>query len=76
MDRVFRHDREALLAYRDADVYRDAGQGGFEMQTYTALSAATQDAEADLILYEPIPIFAVGVTVATMKIQEKTGETT
>ena len=76
LDRVFRHDREALLAYRDADVYRDAGQGGFEMRTYTALSAATQDAEADLILYEPIPIFAVGVTVATMKIQEKTGETT
>tara|TARA_B100000676_G_scaffold313184_1_gene392048 strand:+ start:8927 stop:9748 length:822 start_codon:yes stop_codon:yes gene_type:complete len=69
LDCVFRHDREALLAYRDADVYREAGQGGFEMRTYVALSAATQGAEADLLLYEPIPIFAVGVTVATMRVE-------
>ena len=69
LDCVFQHDREALLAYRDADVYREAGQGGFEMRTYTALSGATQGSEADLLLYEPIPIFAVGVTVATMRVE-------
>ena len=71
LDRVLHHDRDALLAYSDADVYRDAGQGGFEMRTYIALSAATQDCAGDLLLYEPIPIFAVGVTVATMTIPEQ-----
>ena len=69
VDRVLSHDREALLSYTDAEVYRDAGQGGFEMRTYIALSAATQELEGELLLYEPIPIFAVGVTIATMQIR-------
>lgn len=70
LDCVMRHDRDSLLAYKDRDVYRDAGQGGFEMRTYIALSAATQEADGEVLLYEPIPIFAVGVTVATMRIAE------
>ena len=39
------------------------------MRTYIALSAATQELEGELLLYEPIPIFAVGVTIATMQIR-------
>ena len=69
VDRVLSHDRDALLSYTDAEVYRDAGQGGFEMRTYIALSAATQEFAGELLLYEPIPIFAVGVTIATMQIR-------
>lgn len=71
LDRVLQHDRDGLLGYTDADVYRDAGQGGFEMRTYIALSAATTDSEGELLLYEPMPIFAVGVTVATMTIPQQ-----
>lgn len=70
LEHVFAHDRKALLGYSDADVYREAGQGGFEMRTYISLSAATQEFEGELLLYEPIPIFAVGVTVATMQITQ------
>ena len=39
------------------------------MRTYIALSAATQEFAGELLLYEPIPIFAVGVTIATMQIR-------
>lgn len=63
---VLAHRRDALLAYSDLDTYREAGQGGFEIRPYIAVAAATPDAAGDLLLYEPIPIFAVGATVATM----------
>ncbi len=34
LDRWSRNDREALLSYSNADTYRDAGQGGFEIRTF------------------------------------------
>ena len=40
MDRWVAQDKEALLSYSDADIYRDAGQGGFEIRTYIAAAAA------------------------------------
>ena len=40
MDRWCRNDREALLDYDDLTVYADAGQGGFEIRTFMAVSAA------------------------------------
>ncbi len=40
LDRWVRNDREALLAYDDLTVYADAGQGGFEIRTFLAVSAA------------------------------------
>lgn len=60
-------DRDALLSYRDEDVYRDAGQGGFEIRTFIAVAAAA-GGHGHVQLYAPIPVFAVGCTVATMDV--------
>lgn len=65
LDRWQRNDREALLAYDDLSVYAEAGQGGFEIRTYVAVSGAAGGAYGTVHFYAPIPIFAVGCTVAT-----------
>jgi aromatic ring-opening dioxygenase catalytic subunit (LigB family) len=62
-----RNDKAALLSYTDADTYRDAGQGGFEIRTFISVAAAARG-RGHLQHYTPIPIFAVGCTVATMDI--------
>lgn len=64
LDRWCRNDRDALLAYDDLSVYADGGQGGFEIRTYVAVSAAARGAQGEVQLYVPVPIFAVGVTIA------------
>jgi len=68
LDRWTRNDRAALLDYSDAQTYRDAGQGGFEIRTLIAVAAAARG-RGELRHYAPIPIFSVGCTVATMSIQ-------
>ncbi len=65
LDRWSRNDRDALLDYTDLEIYADAGQGGFEVRTFIAVSAAASGATGTVHFYEPIPIFAVGCTVAT-----------
>ncbi len=65
LDRWARNDREALLDYDDVSIYRDAGQGGFEIRTFLTVSAAASGAQGTVHFYAPIPIFAVGCTVAT-----------
>lgn len=64
MKRWCRNDREALLGYDDVSVYADAGQGGFEIRTFIAISAAAGGAPGVLHFCEPIPIFAVSCTIA------------
>jgi len=65
----FLDNRKAeLLAYTDAETHRDAGQGGFEIRTFVALAGATEGSKAELWFYAPIPIFAVGCTVAVVKL--------
>mgnify|MGYP000240499417 CR=1 FL=1 len=39
LDRWARQDKDAMLAYTDAETYRDAGQGGFEIRTFIAAAA-------------------------------------
>jgi len=68
LDRWARNDRAALLDYSDAQTYRDAGQGGFEIRTLITVAAAARG-RGELRHYAPIPIFSVGCTVATMSIQ-------
>jgi len=68
LDRWTRNDRAALLDYSDAQTYREAGQGGFEIRTFIAIAAAARG-RGELRHYAPIPIFSVGCTVATMSIQ-------
>lgn len=63
-----RNDRAALLDYDDAEVYREAGQGGFEIRTLITAAAAANGARGDIWFYEPIPIFAVGCTVGVMNL--------
>jgi len=65
LDRWARNDRDALLDYDDAAIYREAGQGGFEIRTFLTVSAAAAGAPGTVHFYAPIPIFAVGCTVAT-----------
>jgi aromatic ring-opening dioxygenase catalytic subunit (LigB family) len=66
LDHFANNRREQLLAYNDEDTYRQAGQGGFEIRTFIAVAGATEGARGEIWFYAPIPIFAVGCTVATM----------
>ena len=64
------NDRDGLLAYTDAQTLRDAGQGGFEIRTFIAVSAATEGCRAAVWYYRPIPIFAVGCTIGVVELGE------
>ena len=67
LERWCRGDRESLLDYDDTSVYLDAGQGGFEIRTFIAVAAAG-GAIGRLYFYAPIPIFAVGCTIAEIEL--------
>ena len=67
MDRWVRQDRQALLAYTDEEIYRDAGQGGFEVRTFISVAAAARGRGAIRHL-QPIPIFSVTCTLGVMEI--------
>ena len=62
-----RNDRSALLSYTDAQTYRDAGQGGFEIRTFIALAAAARG-QGVVRHCAQIPIFAASCTVGVMGI--------
>lgn len=65
LTRWCRNDREAMLSYTDEETYADAGQGGYEIRTLIATAAAA-GGKGTVWFYKPIPIFAVGCTVAVM----------
>ena len=68
LDRLMRNDKDALLSYTDEEIYRDGGQGGFEIRTYIAAAAAAKG-QGDLQFFTvDLPIFAVGCTVARFDI--------
>jgi aromatic ring-opening dioxygenase catalytic subunit (LigB family) len=69
LQRFLANDREALTSYTDEETLRDAGQGGFEIRTFLTVAGATEGATGELLFYAPIPIFAVGCTVATMRVE-------
>jgi len=69
LEKFLANRREDLVAYTDEDTLRDAGQGGFEIRTFVAIAGATEGASGELWYYEPIPIFAVGCTVAVMDVK-------
>ena len=60
-------DRRRLCAYSDTDVYLEAGQGGFEIRTLIAAAAAGAG-PGTVHFYAPIPIFAVGCTIADIAV--------
>lgn len=61
------NDKAALLAYNDADIYRDAGQGGFEIRTFITLAAAA-GGRGTVRHLQPIPIFSVSATIGVMEV--------
>jgi 2,3-dihydroxyphenylpropionate 1,2-dioxygenase len=69
LDRLMRNDKEALLSYDDAETYRDAGQGGFEIRTFIAIAAAARGAGELQFYTAELPIFAVGCTVARFSLE-------
>ncbi len=69
LDRWCRNDRDGLLGYDDLTIYADAGQGGFEIRTFLTVSAAAGGAAGTVHFYRPIPIFAVGCTIATYALE-------
>jgi len=66
--RLLANSREELLAYKDAETWVEAGQGGFEIRTFIAVAGATEGHTGELWFYAPIPIFAVGCTIAVMNL--------
>lgn len=68
LDRWLANDRAALTGYTDDETWREAGQGGFEIRTFIAVAGAAEGCVGELYCYEPIPIFAVGCTVARMSL--------
>jgi len=68
LDKWLRNDRAALLSYNDVDTYKEGGQGGFEIRTFIAVAGACEGATGELWFYAPIPIFAVGCTIAVMDV--------
>ena len=68
LERWAANDRESLLSYSDADIYRDGGQGGFEIRTFIAAAAAAKGAKGKIEFCEPVPVFAVSCTVARMQL--------
>ncbi|HEY3787021.1 MAG TPA: hypothetical protein VGL55_17255 [Steroidobacteraceae bacterium] len=68
LEKFLGNRRDELLAYRDEQVWREAGQGGFEIRTFIAVAGATEGHTGELWFYAPIPIFAVGCTIAVMKL--------
>jgi aromatic ring-opening dioxygenase catalytic subunit (LigB family) len=69
LERFIANRRDELVSYKDEETLRDAGQGGFEIRTFLAVAGATEGATGELLFYAPIPIFAVGCTVATMTVR-------
>jgi 2,3-dihydroxyphenylpropionate 1,2-dioxygenase len=67
MDRWCANDKAALLSYTDEEIYRDAGQGGFEIRTFISVAAAARG-KGRVLCLRPVPIFAVTCTAATMAV--------
>ena len=68
LDAWLANDKARLMDYTDEDTLKDAGQGGFEIRTFTAISGLCEGSKGELWFYEPIPIFSVGCTVAVMDV--------
>ena len=62
--RLLSQSRDAVLSYSDAETYRDAGQGGFEIRTYIAAAAAAGGTGELQFFSSELPLFATSCVVA------------
>ena len=67
LDRWVRNDRDALLAYDDATIYAEPGRAA-SRSAHSSPSQRGRAAPGTVHFYAPIPIFAVGCTIATYQI--------
>jgi len=67
LDRWLSNDKERLLSYTNEETLADGGQGGFEIRTFISVAAMCRGGKGKVWFYAPIPIFAVGCTVASME---------
>jgi len=64
-----KNDRCAMTDYKDEDILAKAGQGAFEIRTSIAVAGAA-GGKGKIYFYKPIPEFACGCLVASMKINK------
>jgi len=69
LTRWTQNDRDALTSYTDSQTLRDAGQGGFEIRTLTAVAGACEGQKGKVWFCHPIPIFATSGFVAVMDVR-------
>jgi 2,3-dihydroxyphenylpropionate 1,2-dioxygenase len=69
LDRWTRNDRDALTSYTDSETLREAGQGGFEIRTLTAVAGACEGQTGEIWFCQPIPIFATSGFVGVMDVR-------
>ena len=62
------NDKDRLLSYTDEDTLREAGQGGFEIRTLTAISGLCEGSTGTVRYAEPIPIFSTMCVAGVMDI--------
>jgi 2,3-dihydroxyphenylpropionate 1,2-dioxygenase len=48
-------------------MYRDGGQGAFEIRTYISVAAAAKG-QGEVLFYHPISVFACGCPIGMMSI--------
>ncbi len=58
------NDREALLSYSDAEIYRDGGAGWLRDQDLHRRGRCRQGRQGKIEFCEPVPIFAVSCTTS------------
>jgi 2,3-dihydroxyphenylpropionate 1,2-dioxygenase len=70
-----RNDRAALLNYSDEEIYRDGGQGGYEIRNFIAAAGAAEGSLGEIWCYEPIPQFSCGCTIGVMNLSHASQKT-
>ncbi len=68
LDQLTRQKKSDLLSYSDTEVYKNAGQGGFEIRTLIATAAAARGLGKIEFYTAELPIFAVGCTVLSFSL--------
>jgi len=68
LDAWVANDKNRLLAYTDEDTLREAGQGGFEIRTLTAISGLCEGSTGTIRFAEPIPIFSTMCVAGVMNL--------
>jgi aromatic ring-opening dioxygenase catalytic subunit (LigB family) len=60
LDRVARGEVEPLVRLTEAEIERDAGNGGQELRNWVALLGAVPGAKGEVLAYEPVPEWITG----------------